>query len=429
MWQRLTRRYAQSLLANAQFRRLWLNAFVTELGAKFSVVAIPLLAISELHAGPFQTGVMVACHAAAFALASLLAGVLADRFSPKKMLMAGQAAMALSLLTVPIGHALGWLRIEWLYVLEALIGVAVAMIVASGHIYAARLAGPERVVEANSLFFGCDSLASLLGPGIAGWMVGWLSPAWAISIDSVCIALAITLLWGNADRLRTRHAHERVASLFADFIEGWHAVLRDRLLRLLSMASAMFQILYHGHVALQILLATKVLGLTPAAFGMAMMLGGAGALLAALATADAVKRWGEKRLFLLSLAALSVCWIALALLPRNGYTLLLFAPAIFAFDLVITAFGILYVSARQHAAPPALLGRVTATSRFLAFVAAPLGGIAFGWMAEHVGVRWAYSTMGGLGVGLALLLLVMLRDMRFGTHARPAHDGPAVAAS
>lgn len=424
MLRRLQQQYRLSLLAQIQFRRLWLSSFMAELGAKFSMVAIPLLAIAELHAGPLQTGLMVAASAAAFALASLPAGVMADRHSPKKMQMGGQLLMALSLLTVPCAHWLGWLTIEWLYMLEVLLGLSLAVIVAGGQLYAARLAGTARVVEANSLFFGCDSLASLLGPGIAGWLVGLLTPAWAISIDSFCIGISIALLWSNPELNIAAQARGKTASLAAEFMQGWRAVWQTPLLRILSLSGAIFHILFQGHIALQVLLATQVLGLSPFAFGIALMIGGCGALLASLATARGVRRFGEKRLLYLSITALGLCWLMLALMPCNAYTILLYAPVIFAFDMAITSYAILFVSARQMAAPHALMGRITATSRFLAFSAAPLGGILFGWLAQHIGLRWTYACMGGLGLAFSVLLAWMLRGAMIGAHdpATPLSD-------
>jgi predicted MFS family arabinose efflux permease len=409
MFQSIFQRYARSLLGIPQYRRLWCNFFLSEIGSRISIVAIPLLAISELHAGPFEAGVMVAMHAGAFGLFSLLAGVLADRVPPKRLLMTGQGIISASLLTVPVAHLLGWLRIEWLYVLEMLIGLGLAMIVAAGQVYAARIAGPARAVESNSLIFGCDSIAGLIGPGLGGWLVALLSPAWAISVDSLCIAISIFVLLPNPDMPGERKADDSTTSWRADFLAGWRLLWADPMLRLLTLSAAMFHILFHGHLALYVLLATRTLGLSAGMFGLAMMLGGLGALAASLSTVRLAQAIGEKRLMALSVLSLACIWLVFAVMPAASYTVFLFALAMFAFDMMITSYSILFVSIRQLAAPPALLGRITSTSRFVAFSAAPLGGFAFGWVADHAGMRPTYMLLGGLGIALALVFGWLLR--------------------
>jgi predicted MFS family arabinose efflux permease len=349
-----------------------------------------------------------------------LAGVLADRWPSKKLMFSSQAVTTFALLAVPLAHWLGWLTIEGMYVLELVLGGAYAVLIAASQVYAMRLVGIERMVEANSLVFGCESVASLLGPGIAGWLVSVVAPSWAISINGLCVAAAILLLWPNAEVASVRDAHEKTTSIVDDFILGWRALWQGRLLRLLTVAGAIQQILFQGHVALQILLATTVLGLSPSSFGMVLMAGGVGAFLASLVVAGGARRFGQAQLLIAALMALGVVWLALGVLPRNAYTVWLMAPVIFALDVAMTGFGIVFVSMRQAASPAGMMGRVTATSRFVSFAAAPLGGVAFGWMGEQAGLRFTYLTMGAVGIVLTLMLAWMWRSTAINIRLAPA---------
>jgi len=65
-------------------------------------------------------------------------------------------------------------------------------------------------------------------------------------------------------------------------------------------------------------------------------------------------------------------------------------------------FGIQYLSLRQAITPDRLLGRMTATMRFLTVAAAPLGSLAGGVLATWVGLRATLLTIGVLGLALAL---------------------------
>jgi predicted MFS family arabinose efflux permease len=65
-------------------------------------------------------------------------------------------------------------------------------------------------------------------------------------------------------------------------------------------------------------------------------------------------------------------------------------------------FGIQYLSLRQAITPDRLLGRMTATMRFLTVAAAPLGSLAGGALATAIGLRATLLTVGALGLLLAL---------------------------
>src|SRR5439155_14327358 len=101
-----------------------------------------------------------------------------------------------------------------------------------------------------------------------------------------------------------------------------------------------------------------------------------------------------------------VAWVAIALNPLIGWSgALLFGAALFVFDFSATLFGIHYISLRQAITPDRLLGRMTATMRFLALVAAPFGALFGGALGEWLGLS---GTLLGVGVfGLILAALAM----------------------
>src|SRR5204863_2407076 len=82
----------------------------------------------------------------------------------------------------------------------------------------------------------------------------------------------------------------------------------------------------------------------------------------------------------------------------------IFGLGIAALDFSAMVFFINYLTLRQAAAPDALRGRVIATMICLTVAAAPLGGLAGGWIAEHAGLR---ATLVFAGVGAMALVLLM----------------------
>src|SRR5204863_7619594 len=81
----------------------------------------------------------------------------------------------------------------------------------------------------------------------------------------------------------------------------------------------------------------------------------------------------------------------------------IFGLGIAALDFSAMVFFINYLTLRQAAAPERLRGRVIANMICLTVATAPLGGLAGGWSAEHVGLR---APIFFAGVGAILLVFL-----------------------
>ena len=73
-----------------------------------------------------------------------------------------------------------------------------------------------------------------------------------------------------------------------------------------------------------------------------------------------------------------------------------------------------FLALRQAVTPQPLLGRMTATMRWLTLLAAAPGALLGGWLGEHVGLRWALGFAGLVSVVLVLVAwrLPMIRELR-----------------
>src|SRR5689334_19840735 len=105
------------------FMRLWAGQTVSQLGSTMTREALPYTAILALHATPVQMGLLGAAGSAPLLLFGLLAGVWVDRLRRRPIMIAADLGRALLLLSVPLAYLLGWLRIEQLYLVAALVGV------------------------------------------------------------------------------------------------------------------------------------------------------------------------------------------------------------------------------------------------------------------------------------------------------------------
>jgi hypothetical protein len=178
--------------------------------------------------------------------------------------------------------------------------------------------------------------------------------------------------------------------------------------------------LYYGFAALQILLATRELGMTPGLLGVAQMLGGLGMLASSMLVKPMTRRFGPGKTMLTGIAATVLGGFVLqAAIPANwfGYPLVsaaAYALLVFVYDCGVMLFFIPYLSMRAHATPDVYMGRIISTMRFLTVATAPLGALAAGAIADHYGVRTGLACIGtgGLVLAAAMIASPHIRSVR-----------------
>ena len=402
---RLVRRNLRGLWRLPDFRRLWLSLTVTSFGAQITNLALPLTAALLLHATPLQMGILVALETLPFALVSLHAGVLLDRVRKLPIVIASDVSRGLALLSIPLCAWRGVLSVEVLYAVGFFCGVQNVLGGAAYQVLIAQMAGRERLVEANAKITLGETSSALIGPGIAGALIHALTAPFAIMVDALSFFASALML----RRLRVPNDVPVAAtrrSIGAEIREGLALVWNNATLRSLALVAAAWQILHHMQIAVLILFATRELGLSAGALGMAYMAGGIGCVLAATSAERLSKRFGVGPLIVYGLLLTAFGWQAFGLIRGStAVATVALGVGMLVFDFGAVLWGINYLSLRQAITPDRLLGRMTATMRFLAIAAAPLGSLAGGLLATVIGLRPTLWVVGSLGMVLAVVAM------------------------
>ena len=399
--QRLLRRRARGLWLSREFRRLWGSLTITSFGAQVTNLALPLTAAVLLHATPMQMGILVALETLPFALVSLHAGVLLDRMRKLPVVVFSDVTRGLALLVIPLAAFTDLLSVEVLYAVGFFCGVQNVVGGAAHQVLIAQLAGRKRLVEANAKISLGETSSALVGPGLAGALIQLVTAPFAILIDACAFLFSASLL----RRLRlpndVPHPGPR-ASVTAEIVEGLKLVWHNRTLLGLAWIAGLWQVLHHMQLAVLVLFATRELALSPGAIGLAYMFGGLGCILAAATAERLSKRHGVGPVILLGLMLTVVGWVAYGLIGGPvWFATIALGLAMLMFDFGGVLWGINYLALRQAITPDRLLGRMTATMRFLTVAAAPLGSLAGGALASIGGLRATLMVIGVLGVVLA----------------------------
>jgi MFS family permease len=394
-------KYFGGLWRRPDFVRLWTSMKITSFGAQITNLALPLTAAVLLQATPMQMGVLVALETLPFALVSLHAGVLLDRVRKLPIVILSDVGRGVALLALPLAAFTDVLSMEILYAVGFLCGVQNVVGGAAYQVLLAQMAGRRRLVEANAKITLGETSAALVGPGLAGGLIQLLTAPFAIIIDALTFFLSALLLRRIQAPSDVPHRGPR-QSVGAEIGEGLKLVRDNRTLLALAWLAGLWQLLHHMQLAVLILFATRELGLSAGAIGVTYAFGGLGCVLAAASAERLSARLGIGPVIIYGLLFTAIAWQAFGLIGGSvGFATVALGIAMLTFDFGGVLFGINYLALRQAITPDRLLGRMTATMRFLTVAAAPLGSFAGGALATAIGLRSTLLAIGVLGLALA----------------------------
>ena len=414
------------LLRDPVYRRLWVSILISSVGGQVTLLALPLTAALLLHATPTQMGLLTAAELLPFALFSLPAGVWLDRVRKLPVYVAGELTMALALLTVPLAWWLGWLAMPWLYVVGFLIGSVNVAAGSAAQIVLTQVVPRARLVEAHARNALASSGAEVAGPGLAGVLVKTLGAPVALLVDALLLALSAAILRG-VRVVEPPPAVSAGRNFRQELLVGLRFVRGQRLLVALALAVGGWQACFNAALVVQILHASRGLGLGEQAIGLCYAGLGAGTIAASLYGNRLSDRIGPGPSMLIGFVLCAAGWVLPWLWPVGQAGVLAFVAMLLLGGVGGVLIFINFLAMRQAVTPAPLLGRMTATMRWLILIPAIPGALLGGWIGEHAGLVQA---LGAAGLGAAVLAVL---GWRGGVIAAvrvlpsPADDAPDVA--
>jgi MFS family permease len=420
---RFRRRFAlpaTDLLRDATYRRLWTSILISSFGGQVTMLALPLTAAVLLHASPTQMGLLTAMEIAPFVLFSLPAGVWLDRVRKLPVYIAGETVLSLVVASVPLAWWMGWLAMPWMYFAAFALGTIATVAGSAAQIVLTQVVARERLVEAHAKNALAMSGSEVAGPGLAGALIKLVGAPLALLVDAVLLLVSAGILRGiviHEERRPRADAH-----FLRDLRAGVRFVVQHRLLMALAIAVGVWQMCNNAAVVVQILFATRTLGMSAQAVGLSYMAMGAGTIVASVFGSRVSRRIGPGPCLVLGFAVCAAGWLLLAAAPANTFGVAAFALMLMLFSTGAVLVFINFLALRQAVTPAPLLGRMTSTMRWLILIPAGPGALLGGWLGEHHGLR---SALAFAGVGALLLALLawrtpLIRNVR--TLPRPERE-------
>ncbi|GAA3446998.1 MFS transporter [Planomonospora venezuelensis] len=401
----------RSVFADPDFRRLFAAAAMSRLGTSIGHLAVPLAAVTALAATPGELGVLAMLSTLAFLLIGLPAGVWVDRLRRRPVMVVADLVRAALLASVPLAWWLGALTFAHLCAVVLVCGFATVFFEIADQSYLPQLVGPDRLTAANTALVSMDAANQLAGRGIGGLLIQLLSAPAAILVDALSYLWSAVCLRGIT-RAEPPPARGERTSLPREVGQGLGMVAGHPILRAIAVEGALTNLAIQIVQTVLPLVFVRELGLSPLWFGVFLTAGGVGFLLGSAGAARLGRRFGESRVVWLTSVAV-VPFAPLIPLVDAGAGLWLAGAGWMAVTYKVGVANVIKVGFRQRVTPGRLLGRVTATMRFMFTGALAIGAGAAGLIGELAGTRaalWAGAAV--LAVSFLPIMLSPLRTLR-----------------
>jgi len=386
-----------SLWSNSPYRIFLAIQTLSSLGDSFSYVALPLLVLHSTGS-VLQMGFVTGLTGVASIVAGLFAGLVADRFDRRRLLMLTDGARCLLFLVIPLVWIFStpvWL----IYAVVPLAGIFSMLFRVTYVTVVPAIVAPEQITRANGHMYATYAVASIAGPALAGFVAASAGPATAIGIDAATFAVAaLGILFVKFDGRPSSAAMAERGTARQEFLAGARFLWEHPVLRPLTVLLSLLTFLTYGLTDLVIYLLKHDLDQSDTTVGYVLAAGTVGTFIASSVVARIRKRLG-----------FGVSWIgafSLAGIAVAGMGLSRSVPVIavlMTVNLMCTGIaGICSMSLRQEVTPSHLLGRVTSSFWTIHSALGPLGAAATTAAAAGLGV-----TPVCLAVGIAVLAITL----------------------
>ncbi|MBV1849992.1 MFS transporter [Catellatospora tritici] len=386
--------------ANQIFWRYWTASTVSTWGTSVTAVAMPIIALTMLHASAFEVSLLPAASFAAWLLIGLPAGALVKRYPLRATQVSMDAARAIAIASIPVAYALSVLTMAQLVAVTLLLSFADVIFSVGNSTFLPRIVPKAELTRRNSIFSGTNSVSQFGAPALAGLLVAAVGPVVSLVVDAVSYVLSSVILQTLPNP--GMQPNKTRGPIVQEIKEGISFVWRHPVMRPCVTAATAINFGCGALMALLPIFVIRGVGASPALVGPVLATEGIGSLLGAMLVGRLVKRFGSARVGLVGVSIAAVGGILLPL-AHGPAALYLFGLGNLVCALGVVMFSVVTRTQRQADSPPEILSRVMGTVRFVSWGAVPFGAMAGGLLNT-----WSTMTASLSLIAASMLLSVVI---------------------
>jgi MFS family permease len=402
-------------LQTRNYRLFATGQVISNTGSWMQRVAQDWLVLELTHGSGAALGITTGLQFLPLLLFSLWGGMLADRYSKRRILMVTQTMMGGLALILGVLALTGAVQIWHVYALAFGLGLATVVDNPTRQAFAVEMVGRDQMPNAIALNSAVFNLARIAGPAVAGLVISVVGTPTAFLLNAASFGAVLISL--KLMREEDLHPAQPVPRAKGQLREGLSYV-RARPSLWVSMVLVFFVATFGMNFQVtNPLMSRQVFHTGAGAFGLASTMFAVGALGGALLAARR-SRPGLP-LLLLTGCAFGLLEMLSGVMPSFLAFLLLLVPT----GMAVITFSTSANSTTQLSVSSEMRGRVMGIYMLMFLGGAPLGSPLAGWMAEQLGVRVTIVACGLVSViatAVAAFVLARIQGTRMLPYLRPA---------
>ena len=390
----------KQVFKNKQFLLLWVAQFVSSFGDFLAVIAFFSLATFRLNATPYQLSGILLSYIVPVIFLGPVAGVFVDRWNPKGVMIASDLIRALFAALLAFTTDFGQI-----YFLIFALSAVSCFFKPAQTVAIPLLVRKEEILVANTINTQASQFNKIIGPAIAGLIVGWSGETICFYINSLTFIFSAVLLLFIRLRRELGPTSKGLKSVLRELRDGLSFISKHQMI-LLVVVSMVIAILAGGAFdAVVPIYVRDVLSGRTQILGAVLSLVGIGSIIGAVL----IGRFGQKQ--------------AKIHLILTGILVMAFSFVIFAAvsDVVLALISSLFLGLGgiyvvipsqtlvQEVTPQDILGRVSSTSLSIITISQMLAFLTAGQIAGWIGVANLYYSLTIFLILTAFFLYVYAR--------------------
>ena len=382
----------------ADFWKYWTGQTISNLGSSFTQFALPLL-VYKLTGSALNLGITTAATFVPYLLFGLLIGAWSDRVNRKRLMIVSDVLRALVIAAIPTLALLGMLRVEEIYAVAFISSTLGIFFTSAEFTVIPSLVGQEQLITANGRIQASYNGAAVLGPLLAGVLVTLMPLPDILFADATSFLISsLSLAWVRVSFNRADAPTER-KHILRDVAEGLRYVLRNPVLRTISLMMALVNFVYNAGNSQLIYFAKHQLAASDTQVALLFTASSAAMVVYALLAGPLRRRLSFGVVALLCGLAMSGVMTLIFSVQQTFWV----ALPIWGLGATGVLLDINTFSLRQALVPNHLLGRVISIAAVLAWSAIPLGAISGGLLVQATGdVALLFAAVGVLNIAIPL---------------------------
>ena len=387
-------------LRHRNYRLFFGGQLISLVGTWMQQVAQGWLVL-QLTNDPLWLGLVAVAQFGPVIIFGLFGGLIADQWPKRRTLLATQTSAMLLAFALFLLTFTGVVQVWQVMILAALLGITNSIDMPTRQAFAVEMVGRDDVTNAVGLNSAVFNASRILGPAVAGLLIGAFDISIAFLINGISyLAVIVAYLLMRTDELRQIPQIARPTSIrgvFEQLGEGWNYVRTTPIVLLAVTVVGLVATFGMNFQVLTPPLADDVLHVGASGYGFLMAASGLGSTVVAVWIA--FQHRVSPRLIVIGAIALGLSSIVVAL--STSFPLSLVAMAVVGaggIGMAVTANTTIQLSVPDH-----LRGRVMSLYTTVFAGSVPAGGLLMGWIASTWGVPVALlvGALLSLAVGLA----------------------------